>query len=204
MGEFVIKCNSIQEKIKKQLSEENIYKKILAEYLESKNNLNKLQKIYFYSNNNKILTQINSFEKTINSFDEYFFGDNLIFEKIGLIKETLLEKLETLNENISKTILEETINYVEANIQIKKINESIILLNEPNYSENIIVIENPFEEINKEIYLKINKKIDLFATKDDCVDSIQNNLLKLNCLPKGKQSQLSLKKPPCTKLKRFY
>ena len=72
MGEFVIKCNSIQEKIKKQLSEENIYKKILAEYLESKNNLNKLQKIYFYSNNNKILTQINSFEKTINSFDEYF------------------------------------------------------------------------------------------------------------------------------------
>ena len=186
MGEFVIKCNSIQEKIKKQLSEENIYKKILAEYLESKNNLNKLQKIYFYSNNNKILTQINSFEKTINSFDEYFFEDNLIFEKIGLIKETLLEKLETLNENISKTILEETINYVEANIQIKKINESIILLNEPNYSENIIVIENPFEEINKEIYLKINKKIDLFATKDDCVDSIQNNLLKLNCLPKGK------------------
>ena len=26
----------------------------------------------------------------------------------------------------------------------------------------------------------------MFATKDDCVDSIQNNLLKLNCLPKGK------------------
>lgn len=186
IDDFASKCTSIQEKIKKQLNEENIYKKILEEYLKSKNNLEKLQKIYFYSNNSKILEQINSFEKNMDSFDEYFFEDALLFEKIVLIKETLLEKLELLNKDFSKNIMDETITYIEQNIQIKKINESIILLNEPNYSENILIIENPFEKINEEIYLKINYKINLFSTKDDCIDSIQNNLLKLNCLPKGK------------------
>lgn len=186
LEEFNIKCNLIQEKVKKYLSEETTYKNILQEYLNSKKNLLQLEKIYFYSNQKETLTQINSYENKLKSFEEYFNEKEILFEKIASLKETILEKLMKINQELNKIVKEKTIEFIQETIIIKKINQSIIILNEPNYSEHLLIIENPFEEIVEEIYLKINTQINSFQTAHECIDYVKNDLIKINCLPKGK------------------
>jgi len=186
LNTFSNNCELIKTQVENELKSDFIYENLKNEYLTLKNNLKELNEITFYLNETNIINLNKNYIEKANSFENYFSNGSINFESVSSIKETLLEKLISINKELNQLIEEKIIYYVEKNIILSKLNSEIININEYNLSTIRLIINNPFRELNKEIYLKTNFDFNQIVSKDECVDFISTNLIKLFYLPKGK------------------
>ncbi len=186
LNEFEENCKTIKLQVENELKSNMEYIDLKTQYTLLKENLIELEEIAFYINEKELFTLTDKYNIQKDTFEEYFYNSEPLLEKIIGINETLLEKITLLNKEIIQTIEKKTIYYIEKNIEIVKLNSQPIELNKSNYSNMRLIINNPFKEINKEIYLKINFDINQMDKKDPCVNSILPKTIKLFYLPTGK------------------
>lgn len=183
---FEKQCESIKKQTENELNSEKDYFYIKEQYNKLEKNLETFDKIAAYLNEEKISALNKEYAFRAETFKEYFFNEQLVYEKIAGIKKELFEKITSLNMELDKDILEKTIYYVEKNIAFLKLNSNLVEINKPNQSETRLIINNPFEEINQPIYLQINHTFGIISNKDACVEEVNDKTIKLVYLPKGK------------------
>ncbi len=188
LNEFEEKCNLIKKQVENELQTNKDYLKLLEEYKKLQNNLKEFEEIAFQINENATFLLKEKYFKEAQLFEDYFKNNKIVFEKISNVKYSILEKITTLNQELNQMIEEKIIYFIEKNIVVSKLNSEIIQINKTNFSLMRLIITNPFREIKKEIYIKIDFDLNQIVSKDACVDSIIGKTINLIYLPTGKIS----------------
>ncbi len=186
LSDFSKNCESIKKQAKNELITEPDYSSLAEEYKKLKNNLSELEEISFYLNESETYSLKEKYFTKALTFDQYFLEGTVCFEKIAVIKKDVLSKIIELNKELKEAIQEKIIYYVEKNTTVSVLNSNILKLDETNQTEARLILNNPFEELNGPIYIKLNFDINQIILKDACVDSVEKRTIKLFYLPKGK------------------
>ena len=186
LNEFEKKCDLIKKQVENELQTDKDYSKLIEEYKKLQNNLKEFEEIAFQINESATSILKEKYFKESLLFEEYFLNNKIMFEKISSVKYNILEKILSFNQKLNQSIEEKVIYFVEKNIIVSKLNSEIIQINIPNSSLMRLIITNPFREIKKEVYIKINFDVNQIIAKNECVDSIINKTINLIYLPKGK------------------
>lgn len=186
INSFFEKCNLIKKQAEKELKTQEDYLNLLKEYKKLKSNLIKLEEVTSNLNEKELTKVFEEYYTKAKTFEEYFTNEEINYEKIGGIKEEVLEKIKIINTNLEEEIRKNIIYYAEKNISFSILNSQIIYANTPTKSKISLIINNPFEKIDGPIYFKVDRNLSEVLHKEESVETILDKTIKMNYLPLGK------------------
>lgn len=177
-------CEKIKEQVKNEINSNQNIKSLKENYLILINLQKDLFIIEKYSQKNRN-TQIIQIEKEILFYEKYRTNNEFNYSLIINIVDELNQRIEKFNSNFKDYLENEKIDIIIENIIFNNISQEIIIPNVEFESTMQIIINNPFEYINKNATLKIP-----FSAQ------IQQNDLIQNYLQGEKESLIILKEIP--------
>jgi hypothetical protein len=185
---FFESCENIKKRTQTLLREDATIREIEKNFRKMLENYFEVENIEVYIKSNEKSTNL---KKKMEEYYSYFTQDKkkVLFEKVLLIKEKLLESLLSTNKEVEGWIVGEIIQYGTKNTTVKFVNENVLEVNKPYLGTALIQTPNPFREVNQKFYLDFNFGFGKILKADDCVEGIMDlgtkKRIVFNCLPYG-------------------
>lgn len=185
---FNSSCESIKSQVENELRSEEWVSKLETSFNGLVLSLKSLEKLSAYYQNSALDAKIGQITEKTTSYEEYFAGGKVLFDRVLPVRDLLLEKISESEKGAAVFLNEKIIEYAKTGLTVSRI-ESVPV--DPAFDQNFyakIFIPNPISGISDLFSIDVNFKILGLLNKNPCVDDVSGNessVLVLSCLPLG-------------------
>jgi len=178
-------CENLQKQINYELNSDPELEEILSSLIKTNNLFEEINQniIYFEKDFQK------DFEKKYKTFNlvknSIYTAAQIDFSKLLPIKNDFKFKIKNTYETLKPTYLAEVINFVQSNILIEVVGNTIPLAGTKQQLQKKLILNNPFHDIDQVFFITLPFNGTIFRKETNLIDPFENKI-SFDNLSKGK------------------